>query len=156
MRAFRTADRMGLGIAAGAVLIGLFILFDSLGIRLGSGYDRIGPRFFPWIVAAGLLVTGGLMLFELLRKAEPTAREPLVRSSLITLLMALFVCILLLETAGFIIAASVQFWLIARAFHSDRPRRDAVVAVLLSTGVYFVFTQGLGLVLPRGLLAGLI
>jgi len=58
----------------------------------------------------------------------------------------------LLERAGFVIASSVQFWLAARAFHSNRPARDAVVGVLLSAIVYFAFSRLLGLTLPAGIL----
>jgi len=62
----------------------------------------------------------------------------------------------LLERAGFIFTAAVLFWLVARAFESTRPWRDAVAGVLLSVFVYVVFTRGLGLVLPGGLLEGLL
>jgi len=40
---------------------GLLVLAGSFAIDFGAGYDRIGPRFFPWVVAAGLLVSGGTL-----------------------------------------------------------------------------------------------
>jgi putative tricarboxylic transport membrane protein len=64
--------------------------------------------------------------------------------------------VLLLMPAGFIIAATVLFVLVARAFSSRRMLRDAVAGLLLALIVYFSFTAGLGLVLPKGILAGLI
>ena len=73
-----------------------------------------------------------------------------------TLGIALAASVVLLEPAGFILTAALLFWLVARAFERPRPGRDAVVAVLLSAFVYFVFTMGLGLLLPRGVLAGLL
>lgn len=154
MRPLNNTERMELGVATGAVLIGLFILGDSSTIKLGSGYDHIGPRFFPYIVSIGLLLTGFLMLIEVLRKSGREAVSVGWKSFFI-LLLALVVCLILLQPAGFMLAAAVQFWLVARAFNSTHPWRDAVVAVLLSVIVYIVFTRGLGLVLPRGLLAGL-
>lgn len=154
MRFVRNADRMELGIATATLLIGLFILFDSFGIKLGSGYDHIGPRFFPFIVSAGLLLTGALMLIEVLRKSAITT-EPVEWKPFFVLCVALVACLLLFKVAGFIIAAAVQFWLVARAFNSRRIWLDACVALALSVVVYVVFTHGLGLILPGGFLAGL-
>ena len=156
MLSIKQANKMELGIAAGAILLGLFILLDSFAIKLGSGYDRIGPRFFPYVVAIGLIVTGGMMLAEILRGSIQHDSEKLNLHSFGILVCGLVICILLLKPAGFIIAASVQFWLIARAFSPENPVRDAITAVLLSISVYFIFTHGLGLVLPRGILSGLI
>lgn len=156
MQAFKTVNKMELGIAAGAILLGLVILIDSLTIKLGSGYDRIGPRFFPYVVAAGLLISGSLMIAELLLDSVRRDTEPLNKTSLFILISGLVLCIILLKPAGFIIAATVQFWLVARAFSNANPLRDAITAVLLSISVYFIFTRGLGLVLPLGMLAGLI
>ena len=155
MFSFKHADRMELGIATGAIIVGLFILGDSFVIKLGSGYDRIGPRFSPLVIATGLLVTGLMMLIEVLRGINRREVEPVNLKSFGTLLLGLVSCILLLKPAGFIIAASIQFWLIARAFKSTRTVRDAVIAVILSTSVDFIFTRGLGLVLPQGILTGL-
>jgi len=155
MFSFKHADRMELGLATGAIIVGLFILGDSFVIKLGSGYDRIGPRFFPFVIATGLLVTGLMMLIEVLRGSNPREVEPVNLKSFGILLLGLVSCILLLKPAGFIIAASIQFWLIARAFNSTRGLRDAFIAVILSASVYFIFTRGLGLVLPKGVFAGL-
>jgi putative tricarboxylic transport membrane protein len=52
--------------------------------------------------------------------------------------------------AGFIIASTVLFVLIARGFGSRRLVRDAIIAVVLSTVVFFIFTLALGLSLPKG------
>jgi putative tricarboxylic transport membrane protein len=155
MQAIKRADRMELGIATGAMALGLFILVDSLTIKLGSGYDRIGPRFFPYVVAAGLLITGGMMIVEVLRGISLRDEEPLNKASFVLLISGLLSCVLLLKPAGFIVAAVIQFWLIARAFGSTRPVRDLITAVLLSVSVYFIFTNGLGLVLPTGIFTGL-
>ncbi len=156
MQQDKSVDKMELGIASGAILLGLFILFDSLGIKLGSGYDRIGPRFFPYVVASGLLISGALMLVEILRSSVRHEAESLNKTSFVILLSGLVSCLILLKPAGFIVAATVQFWLIARAFSNANPLRDAIIAALLSISVYFIFTSGLGLVLPRGILTGLI
>ncbi len=155
MYSFKSADRMELGIALASILFGLFLLADSFTIKLGSGYDHIGPRFFPFVISTGLLVTGILMLLEVLSGTSHREAEPVNLSAFGILIFGLVSCLLLLKPAGFIIACSIQFWLIARAFSAGDSLRNAITGVVLSICVYFIFTRGLGLVLPRGILAGL-
>ena len=142
--------------------LGVFLLHGVSSIRTGSGYDHIGPRVFPYAVAIGLLLLAVWIIVGAFRaRQEPnlTAERATVPSfnwiSFSYLAVALAMNLALLERAGFIIACSFQFWLAARAFHSKRPVRDAVVAILLSTTVYFAFSNLLGLTLPAGILEGL-
>ena len=149
-------------MALGVVALGVFLLWGSSAISFGAGYDRIGPRFFPYAVAAGLILLGGWLTIAAIRcrQVKHAAAGPEIQSGLnwrpLRLLsLALLLNLVFLETAGFVIASSVQFWLVARAFHSKRPARDAVIAVLVSTIVYFAFSQVLGLTLPAGIFESL-
>jgi putative tricarboxylic transport membrane protein len=144
-------------VAAAALLLGLLLLSGISTIDAGTAYDRIGPRSFPYLVAGGLIFLGvvlGASTFRdrLLRERvdPPSLRHAPVISILITL--GLYVA--LLELAGFVVASSIQFFLIARAFQSPRLRRDLTVAVVFSTVVFIVFSHGLGLALPSGILTG--
>jgi putative tricarboxylic transport membrane protein len=58
------------------------------------------------------------------------------------------------ETAGFVIAAAVLFWLTARAFDTRHPVRDGIFAVGVSVASYVLFAHVLQLPLPAGILAG--
>jgi putative tricarboxylic transport membrane protein len=162
-------DSVELAVAVAAVALGLFILLGSFSIALGSGYDRIGPRFFPYVVATGLLFSGSILARAAFRRwrvrarAREEARDSTEgvhlsrsRSAILTLSAALASSVVLLEHAGFILASTAMFWLVARAFASKRPRRDALVGLLLSVVVYYAFTRGLGLVLPPGILGRLV
>jgi hypothetical protein len=62
--------------------------------------------------------------------------------------------LLLIERAGFVLAAFILCWLTARAFDPGHPVRDAVFAAALSVGSYALFVHMLQLSLPAGLLAG--
>ena len=152
-----------LSVALAVLALGLVLLVASSEISFGAGYDRIGPRFFPNVVGAGLLLLAGGLAFTAIRgrKAKKDAAEspPLENRlnwfALGYLSLALLLNLIFLETAGFVIASSLQFWLVARAFHSKRPMRDALVAVMLSAVVYFAFSRILGLTLPSGVFEGL-
>ncbi len=149
-------DRVEIAVAAGVVAIGLVIVGGAFTIGSGVRYDRIGPRFFPYLVAAGLLVSGFLLLREALRRRNtPDIGDRSSVSHLGILGIALISGVAGLERAGFILTSVVVFWLVARAFGSRRPMRDVFAGVLLSVIVYLAFTRGLGLPLPAGILQGL-
>ena len=151
-------DRAELAVAAAAIALGVFVFSGSSSISLGSGYDRIGPRFFPYSVALGLVLSGALLARGAWRRTPPKAEahHPTHWPALGLLTLGLGSSLLLLERAGFILTSAVLFWLVARAFESRRPIRDAVIGVLLSVFVYAAFTRGLGLVLPGGFLGSLL
>ena len=58
------ADRAELAVALCTVLLGVLIFGGTFLIGLGAGYDRIGPRFFPLVVAAGLVFSGSVLAWS--------------------------------------------------------------------------------------------
>ena len=60
--------------------------------------------------------------------------------------------VLLAESLGFIVAAALLFWLVARAFDTRHPARDAAYAGGAAVCSYALFTYALGLPLPAGVL----
>ena len=148
---------LSLGIAA--VVLGLVLAAGSFAISAGFGYDRIGPRTAPYGVALGLLLLGGALLAPALRRRPETDTaviEPVRWRALGTLALGGCLFLLLVGRTGFIVAASLQFWLVARAFSGSRPLRDGAAAVLLAVAVYAGFSGGLGLALPAGLAESLL
>ena len=151
--------RADLLLGGGAILLGLVLVAGAFGIDTGFGYDRIGPRTAPYAVALGLLLLGSALLAPTLRgraHGEPQPSVPLRSASLAWLVLAGLLFLALVGRAGFITAASLQFWLVARAFSAGRPLRDGVVAVLLAAAVYAAFSRGLGLALPAGFVEALL
>jgi len=146
-----------LSVAGVAAALGLVLIVGAREINLGVGYDRIGPRFFPYSVGAGLMLVGGILAARVVlghpaRKDTEHSEPPINWRPLSLVLIALLLDLLLLEPAGFVIASAGQFWVVARAFHSERPVRDAVVGLSLAVTVYYAFSRGLGLSLPAGVL----
>ena len=151
--------RSDLAAGSAAVLLGLVLAGGTLLIGTGFGYDRIGPRTMPYGVALGLLLLGGALVVPALRRRredDAPVSDPLGWKALAILALACAVFLLLAGRAGFILAASLQFWLVARAFGNRRPLRDAAAAALLSLVVYAAFARGLGLALPAGPLEALL
>ena len=151
--------RADLLLGGSVLLLGLVLVAGAFGIETGFGYDRIGPRTAPYAVALGLLLLGGALVAPALRGRAHSERQesaPLRSASLAWLALAGLLFLALVGRAGFIAAASLQLWLVARAFSAGRPLRDGVVAVLLAAAVYAAFSRGLGLALPAGLLESLL
>lgn len=168
----RTTSRADLAAAGGIALLGVLLGAGVFRIPPGAGYDRIGPRFFPAVVAAGLVLLGVWLAVAAWRARksqaakEPThgikdmpwlpSQEKTNWKALGWLAAGLLVCLALFERGGFVPATSVLFWLAARGFGSRKPVRDALIAVALSVVVFLAFTRGLGLTLPAGVLGGLL
>jgi putative tricarboxylic transport membrane protein len=131
---------------------------DVLG-KLGTGREDDGGSVttepYPWLVLAGLVVSGAFATRDALRrsrKATVVVRPAVAPPLLLAAGAVLYVAVL--ERAGFVIASAMLFWLAARAFDPGRPVRDALFAVGLSAAAYVVFARVLHLTLPAGLLAG--
>jgi putative tricarboxylic transport membrane protein len=77
---------------------------------------------------------------------------PVNLAALGVLALALATDLLLIDSAGFVIASTLLFALVARGFGSRRPARDATVGLALAALVYAAFTHGLGIALPAGVL----
>jgi putative tricarboxylic transport membrane protein len=152
-----TARGLRLGDAVLAVFVlglGLFVAVETALLRTGPGYAAIGPKLFPWLVAAGLLVVGAGLLYEARAGAvaHPAGFDldlppPLMVSAGLVLQM------LLMRPAGFVIASTVLFVAVARALGSRRLALDLAVGLALCLAAYVAFTWGLGLILPAGALA---
>lgn len=145
-----------LALSLGLLAVAAFVLFDTGTIPEGQSYAGIGPRFFPYVVGAGLAVCGALLAWRALAggwrampedegvHAAPDWRAFLLISAGIVVQMAV------IGWAGFILAGIALFVLVARGFGSTRLVRDVVIAAVLVTAAYLVFTQLLALSLPAG------
>ena len=142
-----------IGIALGVVGFALFFAAGSLSIEVAPSYARIGPRVFPFLVAAGLFAAG-LVLVGQAWRAHPA--EAGIRPDVAAFLWisaGLVVHLLLVKPAGFVVASTVLFVCAARGFGSRSLGRDGAIGAAFSIVVYQGFTRGLGLQLPGGPLA---
>lgn len=140
--------------------LGIFVIAGTQDIASGGGYSQVGPRAFPYMIGAGLLILGGILSWQAVSGGwrnvpmddnhdEPDWVAFSILSTAVILHMAS------IAWAGFVLASTFLFTLIARGFGSRRLFRDIVVGLVLSALAFFLFTRGLGLNLPSGLLGGL-
>jgi putative tricarboxylic transport membrane protein len=150
--------RLGEAVLAAFVLaLGVFIGVETAMLRSGPGYAAIGPKLFPWLVAAGLLLVGVALLYEARSGAvaQPAGFQPDLPPPL-AVTAGLVLQMVLMKPAGFVIASAVLFVAVAYAFGSRRLALNAAVGLVLCAVTYVAFTRGLGLVLPAGVLSTLL
>jgi putative tricarboxylic transport membrane protein len=64
--------------------------------------------------------------------------------------------VILLEIAGYVIAATVCFWGVAYGFGSRRIFKDLAISAVFAVIVYFSFSRGLNINLPSGIFEGIL
>lgn len=145
---------IGLGVAA----LGVFIAVETSQIATAPAYAKVPPGAIPYLVGGCLILLGLLFALQAWRAAAPAVAPagPADWQALAAIGVGLVAQMLLIERAGFIIAAAVLFVCVAFGFGSRRFLRDVVIAILLAIVVYIGFTRGLRVPLPAGLFAGLL
>ena len=147
-------------ISFGLVALGSFVVYGTQSIAETQGYAQIGPRLFPYIIGAGLTVCGGVLGWQALSggwRNVPLDQEGHDAPDWIAFVIisaGIVLHMVVIGWAGFIIASTLLFVLISRGFGSKRLVRDAIIGVLLAVVVFFIFTVGLGLSLPKGPFGG--
>jgi putative tricarboxylic transport membrane protein len=68
----------------------------------------------------------------------------------------LFAQMVLIQTAGFVLAAAALYALVARGFGSPRWARDLAIGLVLGVAVYLFFVRFLNVSLPAGWLKPLL
>jgi putative tricarboxylic transport membrane protein len=117
---------------------------------LRADEDVAGPGFYPLFVLGGLACCAIGMVAAGRRTRLSRAPVAVRWRPLAMLGLAAIAYLALAESAGFLIAAAVLFWVTARAFDSPHPVRDALFAVGLSAAAYLLFARLLDVSLPAG------
>ncbi|MFT7839093.1 tripartite tricarboxylate transporter TctB family protein [Saccharothrix sp. BKS2] len=156
------AARVEEGVFAGLVVaLGVFTLVDTPSIPAVGQAGTVGPRAFPYAVAALLLVTGVATLVAVLRgrlgpaedaeDVDPDARTDW--ATVAKLVAVLVAHLVLIEPLGWPVAGAVLFlgaaWTLGAVWWKALP-----VAVVLALVAQVVFASGLGLSLPAGIFEG--
>jgi putative tricarboxylic transport membrane protein len=109
---------------------------------------------YPIVVLIGLAVLSFATFVTIVRdRRAQLAPTALAWRPLALVAAGAVLHVLLAERAGFVIAAALLFWFIARAFDARHPLRDAAYALTVAVASYALFDYALQLPLPAGVLA---
>lgn len=143
-------DKAELVIALALIALGAVVAWDAAHMRSGvAAYSRIGPRAFPYAIAAGLVLIGIATAVLALRNAAPMRhRDEILPMAWI--IGGLIAQIALLRYAGFAIATGAVFAATAKAFGRGRLWLTYPLGVIFALAIWLFFAKGLLLVLPAG------
>lgn len=153
--------RSGLLLPLLMIAFSTYLLVGILTMEVPEGTDFPGPQFFPGILMVAGYVLAALLVLHYLRSPEHpeelsdrTYRTFTDWRAVAWSVGGFLVFALTLEVLGWIVAAALLFWAVARGFGSRRSLFDISLALLVSSAIYLAFTVGLGLNLPSGILGG--
>ncbi|MBL8835400.1 MAG: tripartite tricarboxylate transporter TctB family protein [Alphaproteobacteria bacterium] len=146
---------VGIGVLALAALV-----FQQTTIIPVPPYAALGPRAIPYGVAGALAVLGAVLVLQALRGGWASEIEedevPPHWPAVYWMVAGLIANVALIASLGFVVASSIQFVLVARAFGSERTLRDAAVGIAITLVAYLGFARLLGINIGAGILEGLI
>jgi putative tricarboxylic transport membrane protein len=148
-----------LGALGLLVIVQALLLPESLIVR-----GPVGPAAVPILVGSLLVIVAGFLALDVYRggRGEPEGGEDVELTGgsdwrTVLMLAAAFVAnALLIEPLGWPISGAILFWGSAFALGSRHYIRDAVIAIALSFGTWYLFFFGLGKLLPVGILKGIL
>ncbi|KQS72134.1 tripartite tricarboxylate transporter TctB family protein [Modestobacter sp. Leaf380] len=147
---------------AGLLALGVFTLVDAATIAVPVSTNTVGPRVFPYAVGALLVLAAVLVGLGVRRgeRAEIEDGEDVDTTAAtdwptVAKVAAAFIAlVVLVEPAGFPIAATVLFGAVAWSLGARPLLRPVLVGALIAVTLHVLFTQVLGVFLPAGPLEG--
>ncbi|MCW2740784.1 MAG: integral rane protein [Blastococcus sp.] len=157
--------RSEFGVALFLGALGILIIVQALLLpesRIARGF--VGPGVVPIVVGGLLVVVAGFLAVDVARggRGEPEGGEDVELTGgtdwrTVMMLAAAFVSnALLIEPLGWPFSGAILFWGAAFALGSRHYVRDAAIALALSFGTWYLFAFGLNVVLPVGILKGVL
>ena len=146
------SQRLGMLLFGGMLLcMGLFIGIETSLLGRSPSYAVVGPRVFPSVIAAGLVVIGLLELRAAFAgAAADEAAMPVDTRAVVLIAAAIALEILALPWLGWIPAAVLLFALVSRAFGERRWAWSLAIGISLAVLSFATFNVVLGLNLPVG------
>ena len=147
-RRLHTDVRIALVILAlCAAVFGATFTFDTIPAALAQG---MGAAAFPRLIVA-VIAALALVLAWSSRGRADEAREP-VHPTVLATVAAMTAVLVLFWLAGMIVAMVLGFIGLGALWGERRWLRLAASAVVITAGIYLVFTKGFAIALPRGLI----
>ncbi len=122
--------------------------------------DPLGPRAFPYLVGAGLLVSAAWLLLEIIQEkkaSQPAPADPsggdqrhLVLIAAVVAWMAIYFAVF--EWLGFLVATPVFLLVMMAYLNRGKWLANVSTVVVFTVGTYFLFSKVLGVSLAKGLL----
>jgi hypothetical protein len=139
-------------------LFGLALLILGIALAVGTAnlpisplYSRIGPTIVPTLVASASILVGLLLTLQALSDwRNPETVDAFHAIPLLVVVFGVVLHLLIITSLGYVIASTVLFAIVARAFSERRPVVAVGWGLALALVSYAGFKYGLDLTLPAG------
>ena len=147
-------------VGFGVIVLAFVLAVQAREIATQGVGSSVGPNVAPWFVSVVLAVLGAALVVEAMMRplgaaivtSEDAPMGPIDKRSAGWMSLGLALNVGLIEIAGFILASTLLFVCTARAFHSERPLRDAGIGFALALVAYVGFDRLLGYKIGSGLI----
>ena len=145
-----------------AVVLGLAYLAGTYSIPVFEAADSVGPRSFPFLIAAITIGCGVALIINDLRSTERKpfswgfAAESGVWLRILATMVAGIAYGLVLDWLGYLIATFFFMMLVTTLINVGRHKQNVIISALFSIISFISFALFLKLSLPRGLLGGIL
>jgi putative tricarboxylic transport membrane protein len=148
--------------ASSLLLLGIFVAWDTSRMDVPQGSSIVSPQTFPYMVATFTSLVGVGLIMQVLRGRLGTPEgnqpgDPFLGANFKTMAIiatSIALHVILLEIAGYVIAATICFFGVSYGFGSRRYLKDLGISLAFALIVYFSFTKGLSINLPSGFFEG--
>jgi putative tricarboxylic transport membrane protein len=145
-----------------SVLLGLLYLAGTFQIPVTPGIDEVGPRAFPFLIAAVMIASGAGLLIQDLRSGVRVpfswgflaARGVWLR--ILATMGAGVVYGLILDDLGYLISTFLFMIAVTLLLNPGKTRQNLIVSAAFSVVTFVTFALVLKLSLPRGILGGVL
>lgn len=140
-------------LGAVALLMAAILAGFGWGYVAPFAYEPVGPRAFPLLTAALIAICGLILVIQGGGAAEPLSHRTL--AGIVLLIVTLLIYALVFERLGYVLSTLAMSMVVARIFGATWVQAT-LSGTVLSVGSYLLFDHGLDVVLPGGVLGGLL
>jgi hypothetical protein len=145
--------RADLLIGIGLLAFAAFYFRQSYEITVGFASDRLGPAFFPRLLALTLAGCALTLIARSLRGRSDPAPLPSIRTNLLLWTLGLTIAyVAALRPLGYLIATPLYLAALVWLLGYRSPVGLAGTAIGVTAALYLVFVQALKVLVPMGLL----
>lgn len=143
-------------IACGFVLLvlGGLILWESLKLKIGWGLNGPEAGFFPFWLAAGLMVCSTIIIIHAFLNRSPSAQKPFIQrgglAPVLKVSLPAFGMVALTEAIGLYPAAAIYLALYMRWIGKHPWITTILISFLLPFASYFIFDKWFLIPMPKG------
>ena len=140
-------------LGAVALLMAGILLIFGWGLVAPFAYEPVGPRAFPMLTAALIAFCGVVLMIRGGNDADPVTGRTMTGIGM--LVATLLVYAVVFERLGYVPSTFLMAAVVSLIFGATVVQA-ALSSALLSVGSYLLFDHGLDVVLPTGIVGGLI